>query len=366
MNASKHAVALGAIVLAACGNPAIEADPVRPVIAMQVQRGAPESRDVYSGEVRARYESDVGFRVGGKLVARSVDAGALVKKGQVLARLDPEDARLAAQAARAQAAAAESDFATASADLARYRELLEKKFISASAFEAKQNAYNAAKGKLGQAQSQAAISSNQANYTTLVADADGVVESVLAEPGQVVTAGQPVVRLARAGEREIVIHAPESQLARLRVGQPAGIALWSDPGRLFAGRIREIAGAADSMTRTYAVRVAAVDPPAEARLGMSANVVFQPAGDDAVMVVPLTALARSRSDPAVWVVDPASRKVRLRPVGVGEFREDGATITSGLAPGEWIVTAGVHKLKAEQVVRLAEARPAFETARNPW
>ena len=175
MNAMKYAVALSAIALAACGTGKVAEEPIRPVNAMQVERGAPESRDVYSGEVRARYESDVAFRVGGKLVARPVDAGATVKQGQVLARLDPEDARLAAQAARAQAAAAESDFATAHADLARYRELLDKRFISASAFEAKQNAYNAAKGKLEQAQSQAAISGNQASYTTLVADADGVV-----------------------------------------------------------------------------------------------------------------------------------------------------------------------------------------------
>ena len=365
MKTARGLIALAAMVLAACSNGKVEQEPIRPVIAMQVQRGAAESRDVYPGEMRARHESDVGFRVGGKLVARLVDAGATVKKGQVLARLDPEDARLAASAARSQVAAAESDFAMARAEAARYRELLEKNFISASAFDAKQNAFNAAKGRLEQAQSQSAISANQANYTTLVADADGVVVSVSGEPGQVLAAGQPVLKLARAGEKEVVINAPESQLARFKVGQDVGISLWTDPGKVSPGRIREIAGGADPVTRTYLVRVSAIAPPAEARIGMSANVLFKAAASESLMVVPLSALARARTDPAVWVVDPSTKQVKLRPVGVGEFREDGATISSGLEPGEWVVTAGVHKLRPEQVVRLAQDRQAVDTARNP-
>jgi RND family efflux transporter MFP subunit len=353
---------VAASVLAACGNTKPPEEPIRPVIAMQVKQGMGENRDVYAGEVRARYESDVGFRVGGKLVARPVDAGAMVRKGQVLARLDPEDARLAASAAGAQLAAAESDYALAKAELARHQELLDKKFISASAFDAKQNAYNAAKGRLEQTRSQSALSTNQANYTTLVADTDGIVMSVAAEPGQVLSAGQAVLRLARSGEKEILINAPESQLDRFKVGQPVGISLWTDASRVFAGRIREIAGGADSTTRTYLVRVTALDPPADARLGMSANVHLRSATGESVVVVPLTALARSRDDSAVWVVDPATKQVKLRPVSVSQFREDGATVTSGLSAGEWIVTAGVHKLRQDQVVRLAAKTPAVETA----
>lgn len=351
-----------ALAVAGCGKPPATESPVRPVIAMQVQAGSGETRDVYSGEVRARYEADVAFRVGGKIVARPVDAGAAVKKGQVLARLDPEDARLAANASAGQLAAAESDYVHASAELARYRDLLERKFISASAFDAKQNAYNAAKGRFEQARSQSAISSNQASYTTLVADADGIVMSVAAEPGQVVAAGQPVLKLARAGEKEIVVNAPESQLARFQVGQPVGITLWSDAGKVIAGRIREIAGSADPVTRTYLVRVAALDPPADARLGMSANVHLRTASAQPLILVPLAAIARDREDAAVWIVDPATQQVRLRPVTVEQFREDGAAIASGLAPGEWVVTAGVHKLQANQVVRLAARSPRIETA----
>lgn len=359
------AAALAAATLFGCGNGRTVEEPVRPVLAMQVQPGRAEVRDVYSGEVRARHEADVGFRVGGKLVARLVDAGADVRKGQVLARLDPEDARHAAGAAAAQLAAAESDYAMAKAELARYRDLLEKNFISASAFDARQNAYNAAKGRLEQARSQAAISGNQAAYTTLVADTDGVVVSVSAEPGQVVAAGQPVVKLAQAGEKEIVIHAPESQLARFKAGEEVAVTLWSSPGRLFAGRIREIAGGADPVTRTYAVRVTALDPPADARLGMSANVHLRTALADAQVMVPLTAIARSRNEPAVWVVDPATKQVKLRPVAVAQFREDGAAISGGLSGGEWIVTAGVQKLRDGQVVKLAARSVSLETAGNP-
>jgi RND family efflux transporter MFP subunit len=351
-----------ALALAGCAKAPVTEEPVRPVVAMQVQPGSGESRDVYSGDVRARYEADVAFRVGGKIVARLADAGSAVKKGQVLARLDAEDARLAAHASAGQLAAAESEFTHARAELARYQELLDKKFISASAFDAKQNAYNAAKGRLEQARSQSAISSNQASYTTLVADADGIVMSVSAEPGQVVASGQPVMKLARAGEKEIVVNAPESQLDRFKVGQPVGITLWSDPGKVIAGRIREIAGSADPVTRTYLVRVAALDAPADVRLGMSANVHLRTDAAQAQVLVPLTAIARTRDDPAVWIVDPATKQVQLRPVIVAQFREDGAAIASGLAPGEWVVTAGVHKLQPNQVVRLAARSPRVETA----
>ncbi len=357
-----------AAALAACGQAKTEQDPVRPVLTQRVAPGAVASRDIYSGEIRARYESDIGFRVGGKLVSRPVDAGARVTKGQVLARLDPEDARLAVQGTSAQLASAEGDFALAKSELDRHADLLAKKFISQSAFDVKQNAFNAAKAKVDQARSQAAITSNQAAYTTLVADADGVVISVAAEPGQVLAAGQAVVRLARSGEKEVVVNAPEGQLARFKVGQEVGINLWSEPSKMFAGRIREIAGGADPVTRTYAVRVSAIGAPVQAQLGMTANVLFNPASDASLVLLPLSALARGANDPAVWVVDPATSRVRLRPVSVGQFREDGVTVTSGLASGEIVVTAGVHKLKSDQVVRLAQgeapAREAGAQARN--
>jgi len=282
----------------------------------------------------------------------------------VLARLDPEDAKLAAQAAGAQLASAEGDFALAKAELDRHADLLAKKFISQSAFDAKQNAFNVAKAKVEQMRSQASISTNQAGYTTLVADADGVVISTSAEAGQVVAAGQSILRLAHAGEKEVVVSAPETQLARFKVGNAVAISLWSAGDAVFAGRIREVAGGADPVTRTYAVRVTAINPPPQAQLGMTANVIFASTPDSELVVLPLSALAREGDNAAVWVVDPKSHQVKMRKVTVGQYREDGVTITQGLHAGDIVVTAGVHKLRENQVVRLAQAASAVETARN--
>ncbi|APV50586.1 hypothetical protein BWI17_13345 [Betaproteobacteria bacterium GR16-43] len=342
-------------LVAGCGGAKTATEPVRPVITQKVAVGASVTREVYSGEVRARYETEMGFRVAGKILKREVDAGARVKQGQVLARLDPEDAKLASDAARAQVASADADLALAKAELDRSRDLLQQKFISQSAYDVKQNVYAAAKARHDQMASQAAVSSNQASYTTLVADADGVVLVAMAEPGQVVGAGQPIMKVARAGEKEVVINAPESQLARFKVGDAVGLALWSDPTRVFAGRIREVAGGADPVTRTYTVKVTAIDPPPNAQIGMTANVIFRPASDAALVLLPLTAIAGERDAPAVWVVDPKTNAVQPRRVKVGQFREDGATVTEGLASGEVVVTAGVHKLRAGQVVRISES-----------
>ena len=353
---SRFAIAaLAALTLAACSNGKVEHDPVRPVLTQTVIPGASSTRDVYSGELRARHETDLAFRVGGKLVARTVDAGARVARGAILARLDPEDAQLAVQAATAQLASAESDLALARAELERHADLLGKRFISQSAFDVKQNAFNAARARAEQMRSQAGISSNQAAYTTLVADADGVVVSVAAEPGQVVTAGQAVLKLARSGEKEVVVNAPESQLSRFSVGQAVAVSLWADPSAIFPGRVREIAGGADAVTRTYAVRVSVPTAPATAQLGMTANVLFNASTDPNLVLLPLSALAREGANAAVWVVDPTSSKVKMRSVTVGQFREDGVTVTAGLNPGDVVVTAGVHKLRPEQQVRVARS-----------
>jgi len=346
---------LAALVLAACGDGKVLQEPVRPVLTQTVVPGAAATKDVYSGEVRARHETDLGFRIGGKLVSRNADAGARVAQGTVLARLDPEDAHLAAQAATAQLTAAESDLALAKSEMERHADLLAKKFISQSAYDAKQNAYNSARARTEQARSQAGLTSNQAAYTTLVADTDGVVISVSADPGQVLAAGQPVLRLARSGEKEVVVNAPESQLARFTPGHAVAVSLWAAPGTVFPGRIREVAGGADPVTRTYAVRIATPAAPPQAQLGMTASVLLDTSTDPALVLLPMTALARSGKEPAVWVVDAKTSKVRLRPVKVGQFREDGVTITAGLQAGEVVVVAGVHKLRPDQQVRVTQA-----------
>lgn len=347
--------AIAALLLSACGAEQQAEDPVRPVLTVTVAPGASATREVYSGELRARVETDLAFRLGGKIAARLVDAGARVRKGQPLARLDPEDARLGAQASRSLVASAEADLALARAELDRAADLLAKKFVSQSAFDARQAAFTAARARADQARSQASLSANQESYTTLAADADGVVVSVAAEPGQVVAAGQPVLRLARDGGMDVVVNAPESRIARLRPGQEVVIFLWADPATRFPGRVREIAGGADAVTRTFMVRVTATQVPPAARIGMSATVALPQLEDAGLVVVPLTALVRRGDAASVWVVDPKSSRVLARPVQVGQYREDGATIVSGLAAGDVVVAAGVHKLREGQPVRVAGA-----------
>jgi len=363
MNRALPLAAAAALFLAACGNGQQAPDSVRPVLTVTVTPGAVATRDVYSGELRARVETDLAFRVGGKIAARLVDAGTRVRKGQPLARLDPEDAKLGANAARALLASAESEHALAKAEFERAADLLARKFISQSAYDVRQAAHSAAAARVEQARSQTAISSNQEAYTTLAADADGVVVSVAAEPGQVVAAGQPVLRLARDGEMEVVLNVAEGQVARLRPGQDVVAFLWADPASRFPGRVREIAGGADAVTRTFTARVSTPRVPPGARVGMSATVALKAEAGDGLVVLPLTALVREGESASVWVVDPKTSRVQPRPVQVGQFREDGATIVSGLAAGEIVVSAGVHKLRAGQPVRVAGAtRPGAPAA----
>lgn len=364
MNARIAASLAFALVLAACGKPPVPTAVIRPVVVQKVVAGGAAPHDVYAGEIRARIEADLAFRVGGKLIARAVDAGARVKKGQVLARLDPQDARLSAESARASLASAESDAALAKDELNRYADLLAKKFISQSAFDQRKNQSNSANAKLEQARVQAAVAGNQAAYTTLTADADGVITEVKAESGQVVAAGQAVMRLAHDGEREVVINLPEGDVSRFKVGQPALVSRWADPAKLLPGVIREIAGAADPATRTYTVRVSVPKAPADVQLGMTANVGFHGNDDAAAVMLPLSSLTKDREkgEPAVWIVDPATSKVKLRAVKVGQYREDGVSILSGLNPGDIVVTAGVHKLLPDQQVLVPGATATDKTA----
>jgi membrane fusion protein, multidrug efflux system len=361
-----------AVTLAGCGEQKTVSEPVRPVL-LHTVASAVVDRDAFTGEIKARIETDLGFRIGGKIVERLVDAGAQVKRGQAIARLDPQDARLAAQAGRAQVTAAESELALAKSELDRSADLLAKKFISQSAFDNRKNIYNAAAARLDQAKASAAVQGNQAAYTTLLADADGLVSQVFAEAGQVVNVGQPVVRLARAGAKEVLISVAESQLARFKVGQPVQVFMWANAGanagasagssasinsttsanERFAGSVREIAGSPDTATRTYAVRVSLDNPPESARLGMTANVLLTQATQTAAaVVVPLGAVDKRGDQTNVWLFDAAKKTVTPKPVQVAEWREEGAVIKGGVANGDVIVAAGTYKLMAGQTVKV--------------
>lgn len=344
---------LALVALAACSQPAPVVSAPRPVLAQVVQPAANGLGNLYSGEVRARYETDLAFRVGGKLVERLVDVGSPVTRGTVLARLDPQDARLAADGARSQLAAAEADHSLAKSELERYRQLYAQSFVSQAVLDARLTTFNATKAKLDQARAQYSAARNQSDYTTLIADADGVITAVAAEHGQVVSAGQPIVRLARPEEKEVVINVPESRLAELRDAKQILVALWTEPQRPYVGRVREISPTADPVTRTFTVKVSVPQADAAVRLGMTANVVVVDPRDVAVVTLPLSALDQSAGAASVWIVDPQTRRTAPRPVEIGAYREDGVTVRAGVSAGEVVVTAGVHKLVAGETVRLA-------------
>ncbi|MEW5890224.1 MAG: efflux RND transporter periplasmic adaptor subunit [Pseudomonadota bacterium] len=349
------ALALAVPLLAGCSDRQEQALAVRPVETVVVKTGAAAGMSGFAGEVRARHEADLAFRIGGKVTERHVDVGVAVKKGQVLARLDPRDAALAAQAARAQVAAAEADHALAQAELERYRRLYQQRFVSRAVLDARETAYQAARARLDQARAQAAVSGNQAAYTELRAEGDGIITAVNVEAGQVVAAGQPVMRLARPEEKEVLIHVPESRIGEVRNTGQAVVTLWAQAGRRYAGRVREIAPAADAATRTFAVRVAIVDADQDVRLGMTAHVLFGAGWEAGAALLPLTAVVQKDGKPVVWLVDPASRQVTPRPVEVAAWREDGAVVSAGVKDGDLVVVRGAHKLLPGQAVRLYEA-----------
>lgn len=321
------------LALSACSKAAPPPASVeRPALTQVVGALAGEGDHVYSGEIRARHELSLGFRIGGKVTQRLVDAGARVKAGQVLARLDSADAGL-------QAGAADAQWQLAEAEVKRYRVLLSKNFVSQSALDAKEAALKALSAQAG-------VARNQSSYTTLVAEKSGVVMATFAEVGQVLSAGQTVLKLAEDGERDVAIAIPEAQFSQLKVGMSAEVSLWADGNERahVTGRLRELSPAADAASRTYAARVALTD--SSIPLGMTAEVKFAAkTAANAALLVPLTAIFQQGNHAAVWVV-AADHSVSLRPVQVTQFGDEGALIASGLQAGERIVRAGVHKIVA--------------------
>jgi membrane fusion protein, multidrug efflux system len=342
-------------VLSGCGKesaPSTKTEPAQmeqPALTLLASSVVADNGNVYSGEIRARHETQLGFRIGGKIIERLVDAGAQVKAGQVLMRLDPEDYSLQASSAQAQ-------YQLAEAEAKRYRELRDQNFVSQSALDAKEAALKAAAAQAG-------LAGNQADYTTLRADHAGVVAAMLAEAGQVVSAGQPVLRLAQDRQREVAIAIPETQFDGLKIGALADVTLWSDKSDAvhLSGRLRELAAAADPASRTYAARVALSGADAQAALGMTAQVSFKNHDKRDKLIVPLSAIFQQGDQAAVWVV-AADRSISLRQVQVAAYRDNGAVIASGLTAGERIVGAGVHKLNAGEKIRIIEGEFANGSA----
>ena len=339
-----------ALLLAGCDRDKAQAEIAQPVLVVHPGAGTALSAEAFAGDVHAREESALAFRVGGNLVRRNVDVGARVHRGDVLAELDPSDLQLQARASDAQLAAAQAELARAGADRARYAKLAQQQLVSRSALDAQDAAYAAAAGQVRALRAQREVAGNAAGYAQLRAPRDGVIASRQAEAGQVVAAGQTIFVLAADGSREVAIALPESEIGDFHVGQPALVELWNAPGTRLPARIREIAPAADPQARTYAARVTLLDGADAVELGQSARVYVQGTAASAPEI-PLSALQRNpQGGSAVWVVDPATRKLHLAPVRVGAFGSDGVPVLAGVSPRDWIVAAGGHLLHEGEVV----------------
>jgi RND family efflux transporter MFP subunit len=346
-----------AALIAGCkGETAVKEESIRPVKVAIVEAGTRGRTLAYSGVVRPRIETALGFRVPGKIVARLVNVGDRVAVDQEIARLDETDLRLAENAARAAVASASSRRDVAKDNLERAKVLLPKAIIAQAAYDTRRNELDAAAAALETAEAQLRQAVNAVGYATVKADKAGIVTTVMSEPGQVVSAGQAVVALAEAGETEIAVGVPEQDAGRLTVGQQARVTLWAGPRVGILGRIREIAGQADPASRTYAMRIAVDAPPLAMRLGMTATVALMIDDEAAAVVMPLTAIAEGDDGPVAYVVDKANKVVRKTAITVAGMAESGVRIADGLHSGDMVVTAGVQFLRDGMRIRYPEER----------
>lgn len=342
-------------LLAACSPKEPAQEPVRAVRTLVVVSGSAGGAREFAAEVRARVESRLGFRVAGKMQSRSAEIGQHVRAGQVLARLDAADLRLGQQAAQAAVRAAQTNQALAAADLKRYRDLRDQGFIGAAELDRREAALKAQQAQLDQALAQAGVQGNQADYAALVAPAAGVVTAVDAEPGTVLAAGTPVLRLAHDGPRDVVFSVPEDGAAGMRaaVGKPGALQVraWGATST-WPATVREVAAAADPMTRTFLVKA---DVGAAAlQLGQTATVLAPLPSRDGVVRLPLAALMQQQGATAVWLLDRTSMTVKVQPIVVAGADGNIVLVASGLVPGQTVVTAGVHALSPGQKVKLYE------------
>jgi multidrug efflux system membrane fusion protein len=353
---------VAALAMSACSKPEAPQEPVRSVKVLTVAVDTFQSSHEFAGEVRPRVESRLGFRVAGKIIRRQAELGQQVRAGQVLAQLDAQDFQLAADAARAQVAAATTNRDLAAADFSRYKALKDQNFISGAELERRETTLKAAQAQLDQARAQLAAQGNQARYANLVADVSGVVTAIEAEPGQVVTAGTPVVRIAQDGARDVVFSVPEDKVAALKSGSDVAIRIWADSTAL-AGKVREVAASADPVTRTYPVKVS-LDAAARPALGATVYVLpraLSHAGTG-VIKLPTSALRKEGQGTAVWVLDKSTMTLASQPVQVASADGNEAVISAGLQPGMLVVSAGVHVLSPGQKVAIYQEKTAQNNA----
>jgi RND family efflux transporter MFP subunit len=321
------------------------------LVQIAVAKPAMASERVFTGLIAARVQSNLGFRVPGKVVERLVDIGQEVHAGQTLMRLDPKDLDLALTAKENAVAAARALAGQARADEARYRQLTADGWVSRQRYDQAKAAADSAQAQLAAAEAQADVARNEAGYSLLLADADGTVVETLAEPGQVVAAGQTVVKLAHAGPREASIDLPET--VRPAIGSAAQASLYGDDAK-FPARLRQLSDTADPLTRTYEARYVLGGAGAQAPLGATVT-VYLPTGQPATAIsIPLGALDDEGKGPGVWVLDVKKSRVSFHPVQVAEIGKEIAILSGGLTVGQQIVALGVHLLHQGERVRLAD------------
>jgi membrane fusion protein, multidrug efflux system len=315
-----------------------------------ISTAAAAQEHTYSGEVRGRYESLLAFQVGGKVIKRYVELGSTVQAGDILMEIDPKDLHQLVNSNSAQVYAAEANLKLAETNLKRFQQLYERGVVSRAVLDQYQTAYDVAVAATRQSSAQMSHGVNQLSYSSLYADHSGVISSINVEAGQVVGAGQPVLVLVRDGEREVEINVPENRIEELRKSSQIKVAFWALPNVMTDGKVREIAPMADPLTRTYKVRISLLNPSPEIKLGMTASVTLMGSETQATATIPLAAIYQSSDSPSVWVV--TGDTVTLRPVKTGNFGNVTIQVVAGLQPGDRIVTAGVHKLREGQKVKL--------------
>lgn len=343
-------VALACLSLAACQRPEAPAQPPRAIRYIEVSGAAVAGQVDLAGEVRARVESGLGFQVPGRLIERHVSIGEHVRQGQILARLDARDLELGRQAAEARVTSAKAEYERAQADFARFSELAKRNYVSAAELQIRQTSLSGAKATYDQARADADLQTNREGYGVLRADADGTVIGVGADVGEVVNVGQPVIRLARDGVREIEVQFPEDRRALAQAGA-ASVSLWAAPQQRFPAKLRELSAAADPVTRTFTARYTVTAPVNLLALGQSAELRLALPGKTAGVRLPTAALVEAGGKSQVWAYDDGKGTVRRQAVQV--VGVDGNDfLVLGLKPGQKIATAGVHVLQEGQQVRL--------------
>ena len=315
---------------------------------MTIAANAATQNYTYSGEVRGRYESKLAFQVKGKIVSRNVQLGSSVAAGDVLMQIDGKDIVQTVNNNAALVDSAESELELAQSDLSRYQELVNGGVISQATYDKYVNAYHVSEAKVRQTQAQYTQSVNEMDYSSLQSDKAGVISSISAEIGQVVSPGQVVVTLVQDGEREIEINVPENRIEDVRQAQDIKVNFWALGNESVPGLVREIAPMADPNTRTFKVRIRIPNPPADMKLGMTATVSI-PRSDGNLIKIPIDAIYQNSESPAVWKIK--DDELSLCPIQIGNYGSDTVEVLSGLQEGDCIVTKGVHMLTEGQKVK---------------